>query len=225
MPFGKELADARDAFLVAGESMHLPFVVDERQAELGMGECEACELLADMSHLGTGGSQKFPAGRELVEDVTDLDCGADVATARTDGALIAAIDFDAMGLIGFRGPADRSHLGDGGDAGERLASKSEGGDAVEVVAVLDFARRMGGEGGLKIVGVHADAVVGDGNQLATAVFDRNGDFRRTGIDAVLHEFLDHAGGAFDNLASRDHVYHVLVKVDDSAHDPGPPPIG
>ena len=60
---------------------------------------------------------------------------------------------------------------------------------MEVSRVLDLARCMGFEGGGEVLGVHAGAVIGDGDELAASVFDGHCDGRRARIDTVLHQLV------------------------------------
>ena len=130
-----------------------------------------------------------------------------------------------MGLVGLPRAADGSDLGDGADAGQSLPAESKRRYALQVVDLSDLARRMGLEGGVQILGVHAAAVIGDADELAAAVLHGHDDLRSPGVDAVLHQFLDHAGGPLDHLAGRNHVDHVLIEVDYLTHELSVPPQG
>ena len=50
-----------------------------------------------------------------------------------------------------------------------------------------------------------------------SIFDGDGYFCCAGVDAVFHQFFDYAGGSFDYLACGNHINHILVKCDNSAH--------
>ena len=52
---------------------------------------------------------------------------------------------------------------------------------------------------------HAAAVIGDTDIGGTTVAQADLDMRGPGVEAVLHQLLDHRGGAFHHLASSDAV--------------------
>ena len=68
---------------------------------------------------------------------------------------------------------------------------------------------MAGQRERQLVALHAAAVVGDPNQAAAALLQRNLDGARAGIDGVLDQLLDHRGRALDHLSRRDAVDHAL----------------
>jgi len=214
---GEEPADPLLEALGLRQAVQLSAVVDQRQVQAVLGQRDPRELLGDVAQLGVGGAQEFAAGRGLVEQVADLDRRADVAAARHDGSLLAAIDLDAVGLVAVRRSADGADLRHRRDAGQRLSAKPERGDPVQVVGLPDLACRMRFEGGREVVGVHAVAVVADGDELPTAVLDRHGDGGGPGVDAVFDQFLDDAGRAFDHLACGDQVHQIAIEDDDATH--------
>jgi hypothetical protein len=55
----------------------------------------------------------------------------------------------------------------------------------------------------EVSGVHADTVVGHLNQAAAAVEDADVNPRGPGVERVLDQLLDHAGGPLDALAGGD----------------------
>lgn len=52
------------------------------------------------------------------------------------------------------------------------------------------------------------------NELQTAVFNRDGNGSRTGIQAVLDKFFHGGGRSLDDLAGGDSVHHRLVETPD-----------
>ena len=71
--------------------MQFSAVVNERQIEISMRQCDSGELLADVAEFRVGGPQELAACRGLVEEIADLDHRAEVTAARGDGAFVAAI--------------------------------------------------------------------------------------------------------------------------------------
>jgi hypothetical protein len=52
-------------------------------------------------------------------------------------------------------------------------------------------------------------VIGDADEIHAAAGRGNGDAARAGIDGVLDQFLDDAGGALDHFASGNAVDQVF----------------
>jgi hypothetical protein len=64
---------------------------------------------------------------------------------------------------------------------------------------------VAGEGQGQIVGVDAAAVIDDLDEVAATVPDFDIDASAAGIDGVFQQFLDDAGGSFDDFAGDDLV--------------------
>ena len=61
------------------------------------------------------------------------------------------------------------------------------------------------EGQQRVVAQHAAAVVHHADQPPAARFHFHPQVRRAGVQGVFEQFLDDAGGTFDNLARGDLV--------------------
>ena len=64
------------------------------------------------------------------------------------------------------------------------------------------------DGQLRIVRIHAFAVVFDADLLLAAKLHMNRDAMRAGIDGVFDKFFDDRGGPLDNFAGRDLVGEI-----------------
>ena len=60
-----------------------------------------------------------------------------------------------------------------------------------------------------VVAVHAGAVVGDADEVDAALFEVDTDAARAGVEGVLDQLLDDAGGALDDLSGGDLVGQIL----------------
>ena len=69
----------------------------------------------------------------------------------------------------------------------------------------------------QLLGLHAGAVVGDGDQRLTAFLEDNVDAQGAGIDRVLDELLDRRRRALDDLAGGDAVDQDRGKQPDRHH--------
>src|SRR5262249_29886151 len=96
------------------------------------------------------------------------------------------------------------------DGWQRLAAKSHRRDAGEIV-VVQLRRRVAFDGEREIVGVHADAVVLDKDQVRAARRHRDLDPRGASVERVLDQLLGGAGRTLDHLARGDAVDRALGK--------------
>ena len=92
-----------------------------------------------------------------------------------------------------------------GDARQRLAAKSECAHPREVIRDGDLRRGVTFDGELQFVRRDAVAVVRDSDAHETAALDGDVDACRIRVERVLHQFLDHRGRPFDDLARRNGV--------------------
>jgi len=70
---------------------------------------------------------------------------------------------------------------------------------------------VGGRGEGELGGGGAGAVVADADEFDAALFEFHDDAVRAGVDGVLDEFLDDAGGAFHHLAGGDTIDEMFGK--------------
>ena len=98
---------------------------------------------------------------------------------------------------------DDADTGDGCDRGECFASEAHGDDAIEVVGLANLACCVGGQGEGELLLRDASAIVADADELDAAFVEIDFDAGCSGVKAVFDEFLDDAGGAFDDLAGGD----------------------
>ena len=61
----------------------------------------------------------------------------------------------------------------------------------------------------RIVAIHAVAVVGDANELATAGFDFDANAICAGVEGVFEEFFDDGGGTIDDFTGSNLVRHLV----------------
>ena len=76
---------------------------------------------------------------------------------------------------------------------------------------------MAFEGQQRVVAHHAAAVVGDADEAPAACLNLDEDARGAGVERILQQFLDHGGGAVDDLAGGDLVGHLIGENVDAAH--------
>ncbi len=195
---------------------HAP-VAREDEGDARLAQRGGLDDLGDARRLGGGGLEELAARRHVEEQLAHLDHGARGAAGGGDHGLGAAVDGDAgaLGLAALAGaqlePAHR------GDAGERLTAEAEGADGDEIVELADLAGGVAEDGQARVFAVHAGAVVGDADQLDAAGLDVDADAAGAGVERVLEQLLDDAGGALDDLARGDLVGEIVGEEVDRGH--------
>jgi hypothetical protein len=74
------------------------------------------------------------------------------------------------------------------------------------------------EGEQGIVWVHTAAIVGHPDQAASAGDELDHDAAGIGVEAVLHQLLEHRGGTLDHLTRGDAVDQGVGKNSNSRHE-------
>jgi hypothetical protein len=194
-------------------------VVAERQVGRGQRQGQAEERLGDVGHLGGRAAQEFAAGRRVVEQVADLGAGAGGAVPGPGRGQVAAVAGD-RGPVGQAGRARlEGDLGDAADGGQGLAAEAEGADPEQVLGAVELAGGVAGEGQRQVLGGDAAAVVHDADELGAAALDLEVDAGTAGVEGVLQQLLDHAGGPLDDLAGGDLGDHGGRQLPDAGHRP------
>jgi hypothetical protein len=106
-------------------------------------------------------------------------------------------------LRAARQDARQFHLGYSSDAGQRLATKSQGRQRWQVVDRADLAGRKPLQRQSGILGMHATAVIRDLDETSPAIDQFNVNTRAPSIEGIVQEFLQYRSGALDDLPSRD----------------------
>ena len=182
-------------------------ILQEGESDLGKGQSRQSQVMLDLGALGLLAAQKFPAGRQIVEQLPHLHAGARSMTGGLDFQNFSAVNDDLRGLRGIavafasrqREPADT------GDARQGFAAKTHGRNGRKVFGFPDFAGRVPFQAEQRIVLAHADAVVRDADQAASAGLNFHGDSAGLRVQRVFDEFLDHAGGTLDHFSGSNLV--------------------
>ena len=161
--------------------------------------------------LGALGSQELAARRHVEEQVAHLDARSRRMRGRCGARERAVTRLDTPGVLGLVRSRREREPRHGSDAGQRLAAKSQGGDALEIIERCDLAGRVPGEREADFLRLDPDPVVTHPNEPAAAALELNVDARGAGIERVLHELLDHGGGTLDHLAGGNLVDELVVE--------------
>src|SRR5262249_9007115 len=127
----------------------------------GMRQGVVRDQRSNVRKFGRFGLQELLARGGIEKQVADGDGSSRRQSGLFDFENLAAVDFDygagvVAGSLGFQ-----TQAGNRGNGRQGLATKAEGGDAQQVVGILDFGGGVAFEGEQSIVANHAAAVIGD----------------------------------------------------------------
>ena len=193
---------------VAGGAQLLLPVPEEFDAHLRMGQGHPLHHGKAGRPFGGVLLHEFQAGRGIVEQVPHHHRGTLRAPRLVPGDHRAPLQGEGDPQLRPLSAGEQFHPGDGGDGRQRLPPEAQGADGLQVVFASDLAGGMAQEGGLRLPGGDAAAVVGDPDQGHAAVLDLHRHRGGGGVDGVFHEFLDHRRGPLHHFAGGDQVGHV-----------------
>ena len=187
------------------EIQHRPLPGAQAKAHVRAGERQPGQPVLRALELRGGTFEEFQTRGHVDEEVAHLDQRAPVQGRGLHGDKPAVLNLHAAGRglpgIGMgRGHAETRHRG---DTRQGFPPEAVGKDMLQIVHAGDLAGGVPGDGQFQLVCRDAPTVVLDADEALAAVLKADVDMRRPGIQAVLHEFLDHAGRAFHHFAGGD----------------------
>ena len=194
-----------------------PPVMAQRKGDLRLRERQAPEHLVAMAEFGRLALQELAPRRRVEVEVAHRHRRARRARRGLDFADIAALGSNERAVrrvLAARADGEPRYRGDGG---ERFASEAHGRHRLEVGEARDLARRVAHESERQLVRRDAVAVVFDLDAAHAAFVERDADHARAGVDAVLHQLLQHRGRALHHFAGRDLAHEKLRQHADGAH--------
>ncbi|MPN35300.1 hypothetical protein SDC9_182797 [bioreactor metagenome] len=165
--------------------------------------------------------QEFPARRGVEKKVADADRSPCGSAARRGFEQFSAFDGYLRPFELVRRPGGQRQAADRGDGRQRLPPEAEGHDVFDALFVEQLACAVRLQAEERVVGVHAAAVVGDGDQAGPGALDFDADPFCSRIDRVLHQFFNYRCGALDHFARGDAVAQVFGHDFDFTHDSTP----
>ena len=189
----------------------------ELERDVGMRERAERDDVLDVRGLGRDRAQEFAAGGQIEEQVAHFHDGSFRRAHVGDGQDLSAGHFDLRPAQRAPFAAGEREPRDGGDARDGFAAKPERRDAVQVFGPGNFAGGMTFEGEERVVAAHAEPVVGDIDERATAVLDGDRDASGFGVEGVLDQLLHDGGGPLDHLAGSDLVGDLLGEETNPVH--------
>ncbi len=197
--------------MLGAEAQHPPAVDVEREGHRLVRHGLALDLFGDGHGLGPLGLHELQPRGGGEEQVAHLHPRA-VRAGEGGGLRLAdqaALHHQGVGVAAGFGPRGQGQAGDRADRGQGLAAEAQGGDVQQVPLAVGVWRELGGgvalHGQGQFFAVQAAAVVGHQDAGKAALVDLDLDARSAGVERVLDQLLDGAGGALDHLAGGDAV--------------------
>ena len=212
-----QITEPHGQILRGGQAEDLAFVTDAGEGDLRMGRGEDLQLLEKIRRLGLLTAQEFTACRDIEKQVGHLNARAGRLSRITDVGHLAADDLDqGPGLI-LSASGRQFESRDARDARHGFSPEAKRHDRGQVRAFADLARGMTFEAEQGVGAIHAAPVISHADQAGSAALELHRDALGTRIDGVLHQFLDHRGGALDHLPGSDLAGQDIGKEADGAH--------
>ncbi|MCY1178694.1 hypothetical protein D9M73_190590 [compost metagenome] len=176
-------------------------VVTQVKTYIKARQRQAPDHFLQVIEFGFLGFEELAPGRGVEEQVTHFDRGTDRMRRRLhSGGHVAAFGFHLPGLFGIAGSRGQGQACDRADRCQRLTTKTQAHDPLEVFQVANLAGGVPGQGQRQVVGGDAATVVAHAQQLHPALLDVHVDAPGTGVQAVFQQLLDHRSRALDHLA-------------------------
>ena len=193
-------------------------VVAQDPADVVAGERLTAEGLLHVAELGFLGAQELAPRRGIEEEVAHRHRGAAGVGRRADPGLhVAPLGHHPPAgggvVIGVGGKLQPRHRA---DRGQGLAAKAQARHPLELLQGEDLAGGVARQGERQVLLGDAAAVVAHPDQAGAARLQLHLDARAAGVDGVLHQLLDHRGGALHHLAGGDLVGETGVEDTDAA---------
>ena len=164
-----------------------------------------------------------PGGR-VIKQVADDHSGALWAAHHFPFHHLAPFQRQARAKFPVCGTGHQLHSSYGGDGRQGFAPKAQGADGLQIKGVLNLAGGVAQKGGLRILRLHAAAVIGDPNVAHAAPLDLHRHRSGASINGILRQLLHHAGRTLYHLTGSDQIGHMAFQTVDFRHFRSPPVI-
>ena len=208
-----EASDALPKVSGGGEVEAQRAVLHQHEAQLRVGESVQPQLVLNVAGLRLLTFEEFAAHGGVVEEVADADLRTGGTAGAADlrlGAAVAA-HFNALDILGSARPEQESR--DRSDARQSFPAEAELVNIEEILRATQLAGGVPPQAELRVDSTHAAAVIRHLDERDASAADLHADAASPGINAVLHQLLEHGRGALHHFARRDlageHVIHLV----------------
>ncbi len=205
------LDDAVDESTFPRCAQRLSALKEKGEADLGIGEGVLADHTGDVAVLGGYRFEEFTSRRYIAKKVSHYyrrPLGSGLALPSRHLPLLNA-DAGACRLAGSAG--QDIHLRHGGDAGQGLPPKSEGGNRLQIGEVDYLARGVALKCQRHFSRRYAGAVVHDPDEAGAAAPHLDGYLSRPGVQSVFHQLLHRRGRPLHHLAGSDLGDDVFIQ--------------
>ena len=175
------------------------------------------KLLPDISQLRRIRLQELAPHRYVIEQVLDLEIGADGTLAGFLTHHFAARYLNQRSYLAVFRACHHLHMRYGTDTGQRFPSKTHRMQRKQVLGLPDLTRGVSFKGHAGIHRTHTAAVIDHLQQRPPGIDNDNTDMLRTRIQTVLHQLLKARGGALNHLAGSYLISYTVRKKMDNVH--------
>ena len=205
--------------LGCSQNERAPSVMHKLERHLRTGQRHLTNHALDMAELRAFGTHELAPRRRIEKEIMDIDTGARRMRRRArplDPPETVADHLMRMPAIGR--PGYQAKTGDRRDARQRLASKTETLDALQILQAANLAGGMTLQRQRQIPRIETNAIVGHPNPLQPGALYIDTNTPGARVEAVLHQLLDHGGRTSDNLAGCDLIDQLRRKSGDATHN-------
>ena len=166
-------------------------------------------------NVGAGGifaaraSEKFASGRDIAEKLLDPHLRTRRDRSRPLVGQLAMVDDPRPAIFASHAAFDR-HPRDAGDRRKRFAAETHGGHQLDRF-IRQFRGRVTFQRQRNVIAAHPATIVGDLNQVESALIETDVDLAGTGVDRIFDQLFQGTGRALDHLPGSYPIYQAIWK--------------
>jgi hypothetical protein len=195
---------------------HDPLAIAQLKTDVRARQGQALDQAHDMTGLGHVAAYELASRRNVEEQVAHFDGGAHHMRRGTHVRAGAAFGLDLHRMLRLGRARQQAQPRHRRNRGHGLAAKPQRDHRSEVIHRGDLAGRMPLQRQGDFTRCHADAIIAHADQPDAAALDVDLDTAGAGVEAVLHQFLDHRSRALNDFAGSDLV-DEFVRKDPNRH--------
>ena len=186
-------------------------IASQGEAHFRVHQGNTGKLLHDVAHLSLGRFEEVASGGHVEKQILHREGSAGLHRCETLFLHHRAFVDNPHSHLVFPASRLQLHLGNGCDAGQSLASEAHCANGEEVLGLADLRSSVPLEAQTGVSLRHAAAVVNDHNHRLAGILHHQVYLGGSGIQGVLHQFLDGRCRTLNHLASRNLVGDTIRK--------------